>query len=75
MTGETASETALCDNCTRRADVAFTLTTNVDGGGTVEARFCSSGCLKEWTAVTACSSGPADQHPHPRLRSRRARTY
>ncbi len=74
MTADDA-ETALCDNCTQRDEVAFTLTTNVDGGGTVEAQFCSSGCLAEWTAATTGSDGPVRERPHPRVLSRRARTY
>lgn len=66
------ARTAHCDNCTRRAEVAFTLRTNVDGGGTVESQFCSSGCLAEWTASTPGSGAPVGERPQP---SRRARTY
>lgn len=72
---ETDQAEVRCDNCTRSSEVAFTLTANVDGGGTVETRFCSSGCLKEWTATTADSETVPRDRPHPRVRSSRARTY
>lgn len=41
-----------CANCTESSEIAFTLTTYVEGGGeAVESDFCSIECLQDWTGT------------------------
>jgi len=75
MTGATEGM-AVCANCNEHRGVAFTLTTHVrDGDETVEADFCCSDCLAEWTTVDGADRKRRRRPAHPRVPSRRARTY
>ncbi|WIV66588.1 hypothetical protein [Natrialbaceae archaeon AArc-T1-2] len=40
-----------CDNCTSDDEIAYTLTTYVDGESnkSIELHFCSTACLRVWT--------------------------
>ncbi|WP_256464794.1 hypothetical protein [Halosolutus gelatinilyticus] len=40
-----------CDNCDSEDEIAYTLTTYVDGGSeeAVDLHFCSTDCLRVWT--------------------------